>query len=1012
MPTIRPYQSQENAYTGGLNARASAAAFGGGIGQAVEGFGSDIARIGPVLQQAQDEQNKDKVVNGVSTFDATQPMLDYRLEHSTDAANAGKDTPNWYTAAVDAHIAKLGLEDNPRAAGQIRRTLLSRMPGVVSEQTRWGFGQSEVYGKQLADDGLTAVQNRLFANPNDYDNAITDIDAIIDRQTRVPPSEREAMKVKGHQQAGAWRFTALTADAASPEALDALEQEANSKEWASRLDPADHEHILNNIKSAKTAIQNEFNAQAQAAVGSVEPIDAAGQIIPLKKMQEVGDLVRRSNNRALIEKWTVTQINQGVFSGPDSKLTAAQLRDKQRQEVPPAGEDVINYLSNLPGGRGTPERITGLKADFASSLARMISDAPPEIRAAIGITSGYRSNEEQDRLFRAAVKKYGSREAASKWVAPPGYSRHNSGDAADLSWNGEVLSKSPVAGKAAQDWFHAHAAEYGLRFRMDWEPWHIELAGGYSKAQTIAQPTMDGLWQAMAAVTAVESGGAPTAISPAGAAGLMQVMPETAPEIAHELGDKAFPYGGTREEIQAYLASPDVGARYGQHYFVKQFNAFGGDLDATLVAYNAGPATARKWVDSGKTIPLPQETQDYIIKVKNEMRRGGVSDEQFYTNRARQVLIDKEAKYRRDGNIMQLYADTQGLPDLDGTDPANWSAMAERARAASHMFEVPTDEMTPFTADDADVIRKAMKDGDSENAVAILGAVAGMGDMAKGAAKQLGQTDPTFAYAANVYASGNRGVANDIVRGQKVLEGSGDVKGTGINEFTGDTREDLVKAFDAILGNSVLDLQTRKQIFDAATAHMVQSYYGSGAAVRGEYNAEAFTKSIDAVMGGTEGLPAQGEVNGAPVILPRGVVQKEVETALDLMTIGDYKDASVDGNLPQYLNPVDEIDVNLPADIAEEGKFVFVATDIYKIQMNDGSFLITGTLPGGEARPYMMRLSKKLVDDVLTRSPPPPAPATVGGITSAGEQAKTAGAAAGAAIAGRVPPPEPLQPVR
>jgi hypothetical protein len=65
------------------------------------------------------------------------------------------------------------------------------------------------------------------------------------------------------------------------------------------------------------------------------------------------------------------------------------------------------------------------------------------------------------------VQKYGSEAAARHWVAPPGHSQHNRGNAIDLSYG------SPEAMRAA----HQYAAQFGLTFPMSYEDWHIEPIG-------------------------------------------------------------------------------------------------------------------------------------------------------------------------------------------------------------------------------------------------------------------------------------------------------------------------------------------------------------------------------------------------------------------------------------------------------------------------------------------------------------------------------------------------------
>ena len=95
------------------------------------------------------------------------------------------------------------------------------------------------------------------------------------------------------------------------------------------------------------------------------------------------------------------------------------------------------------------------------------------------------------------------------------------------------------------------------------------------------------------AVAVAESRMNPSAISPAGAQGLMQIIPATARALG--LDD---PFDATQ--------SIDAGARYLAH----QRSAFG-SYSLALAAYNAGPAAVRKY--SG--IPPFPETTTYVARV-------------------------------------------------------------------------------------------------------------------------------------------------------------------------------------------------------------------------------------------------------------------------------------------------------------------------------------------------------------------------------------------------------------
>lgn len=123
------------------------------------------------------------------------------------------------------------------------------------------------------------------------------------------------------------------------------------------------------------------------------------------------------------------------------------------------------------------------------ALAAMFSDAPDYVKDGLDILSGTRTVERQAELFAAEVARQGGDVAAArKNVAPPGKSRHNHGDAADLGWKGSRFAAAP---KEVRDWVHANAARYGLTFPMGHEPWHIETVG----ARKGDRPTKDDVIQ-------------------------------------------------------------------------------------------------------------------------------------------------------------------------------------------------------------------------------------------------------------------------------------------------------------------------------------------------------------------------------------------------------------------------------------------------------------------------------------------------------------------------------------
>lgn len=122
------------------------------------------------------------------------------------------------------------------------------------------------------------------------------------------------------------------------------------------------------------------------------------------------------------------------------------------------------------------------------------------------------------------------------------------------------------------------SAEFGLR-RVE------ELAPliGAAAAEAGLDPCL------VAAVCFVESRGRVDAVSPKGARGLMQLMPDAAADAARALG---LPPPRPQDLIE----DPFLNLRLGARHLAWTLEHEGGDLERALVAYNAGRARLARWI--------------------------------------------------------------------------------------------------------------------------------------------------------------------------------------------------------------------------------------------------------------------------------------------------------------------------------------------------------------------------------------------------------------------------------
>ncbi|HEY8154172.1 MAG TPA: lytic transglycosylase domain-containing protein [Myxococcota bacterium] len=158
-----------------------------------------------------------------------------------------------------------------------------------------------------------------------------------------------------------------------------------------------------------------------------------------------------------------------------------------------------------------------------------------------------------------------------------------------------ALARLPTEG-APEVWWHA--------WPLPWPDDVQELAakgGGVEPALVYA-------------VMREESGYRPSALSVAGARGLLQLMPETATRVARE--------AGLPEPSPESLFQPRVNLDLGSRYLAQLLARFGGRASAAIASYNAGPHAVARWLENSaladdewvESIPYEQ-TRAYTKRV-------------------------------------------------------------------------------------------------------------------------------------------------------------------------------------------------------------------------------------------------------------------------------------------------------------------------------------------------------------------------------------------------------------
>ena len=269
----------------------------------------------------------------------------------------------------------------------------------------------------------------------------------------------------------------------------------------------------------------------------------------------------------------------------------------------PAAASGGGYDGPLAYRQGKP-----MRPDVAAAFDRMADAARGEAGLALIVTSGYRSDAEQARLFAAHPDP--------KWVAPPGQSLHRYGTELDLG------------PPAAYGWLAANSRRFGFVKRYAWEAWHFgytlnagSASVGFGRDDGKGGSTLPSFvpaayqepitraaqrWNVGAALLAAqlyaESGFNPFARSSAGAEGIAQFMPGTATSMG--LDD---PFDAAAAiDAQAHLMR-DLLRRFAS-------------VPLALAAYNAGAGA----VQGCMCIPPFGETRAYVARILGLL--GGAGD--------------------------------------------------------------------------------------------------------------------------------------------------------------------------------------------------------------------------------------------------------------------------------------------------------------------------------------------------------------------------------------------------
>lgn len=386
---------------------------------------------------------------------------------------------------------------------------------------------------------------------------------------------------------------------------------------------------------------------------------------------------------------------------------------------------------------------------------------------------------------------------------------------------------------------------------------------------------------------------------------------------------------------------------------------------------NPGVFYPNKGKDTEHPLSVQQVYNNIVSSFSATPNQVGAHDSKFLGKLAEQRT--KELAANPIGVAQDL--GTQTVVPLD--QPGGWQARGVTFQQNGNYYQIPDGDNKPFNSEtEVPNLTKQIKDGTSEQVLALLQQMGTMDKTGPGAfkagVKQLGLEGSAYSAAADLATQTTPDTASaaTIIRGQKRLEADPSVKQQYLEPEGNKTA--AFDAFNNTVGTSLNNMSpaSRDAIRQAANAHYVETA-ASGGSAAGQFDPALYAKSVQTVIGANAaGGTRVANVNGAQTVMPQGVPPDQFNKAVDKLNDADLTSLSVTPQgKPSGLAPVYSDGTPVTAmTLTTQGKFRYVGGDVYKVQMSDGTFLITANSPAaGQATPYLIKMNAPAVSQIAAR---------------------------------------------
>lgn len=366
MPNIPLIQSKTSATGGGvIDVYATEKQAGSGVGEALKSLGASLSDANDhaftILKEERARQVNENVANVNAQFDQTSALEKARQQAPANGQGyAAKAVEEVDKALVD-YSNKI---EDPEVRRQFlikqRNELATRREHFAAEEAQMGRASAQAETEK----SLTAITNRVIANPASYDDEFGKSQAVIDAQPGLTPTQKQALKDAEGQRLAASRFQGMLMSAKTVQDADAVIAELKDEKWSSKIASTSYSGLLERAKSTRQQIETGEDAKISATISSLRSRVEQGQPVPPEELDALrGQLKSMPTSRHAADGYgVIMKAEQNATYGKSPSVQTAEAARRTREglagspDLPPA----YAAASEATGGRVSATYLAGV----------------------------------------------------------------------------------------------------------------------------------------------------------------------------------------------------------------------------------------------------------------------------------------------------------------------------------------------------------------------------------------------------------------------------------------------------------------------------------------------------------------------------------------------------------------------------------------------------------------------------------------------------------------------------